>query len=97
MDQFLTYKKAKIGPVFNFTAYIYIYWLSVHTLCESQLTLRSTFKVDNWSASQQDYRKVVPEEHKWRTPKSRYLVFMWGLPKVNRWSTWALGDIMRFH
>ena len=24
MDQFLTYKKAKIGPVFNFTAYIYI-------------------------------------------------------------------------
>ena len=25
MDQFLTYKKAKIGPVFNFTAHIYIY------------------------------------------------------------------------
>ena len=24
MDQFLTLKRAKIGPVFNFTAYIYI-------------------------------------------------------------------------
>ena len=23
MDQFLTLKRAKIGPVFNFTAYIY--------------------------------------------------------------------------
>ena len=25
MDQFLTYKKGNLGPVFNFTAYIYIY------------------------------------------------------------------------
>ena len=25
MDQFLTLEKAKIGPVFNSTAYIYIY------------------------------------------------------------------------
>ena len=25
MDQFLTYKKANLAPVFNFTAYIYIY------------------------------------------------------------------------
>ena len=25
MDQFLTYKKANLGPIFNFTAYIYIY------------------------------------------------------------------------
>ena len=25
MDQFLTYKKPKIGPAVNFTAYIYIY------------------------------------------------------------------------
>ena len=25
LDQFLTLKRAKIGPVFNFTAYIYIY------------------------------------------------------------------------
>ena len=24
MDQFLTYKKGNLGPVFNFTAYIYI-------------------------------------------------------------------------
>ena len=23
MDQFLTYKKGNLGPVFNFTAYIY--------------------------------------------------------------------------
>ena len=25
MDQFLTYKKGNLGPVFNFTAYIYTY------------------------------------------------------------------------
>ena len=25
MDQFLTLEKAKIGPVFNSTAYIYVY------------------------------------------------------------------------
>ena len=25
MDQFLTYKTANLGPVFNFTAYIYIH------------------------------------------------------------------------
>ena len=25
IDQFLTYKKGNLGPVFNFTAYIYIY------------------------------------------------------------------------
>ena len=25
MDQFLTYKKANLGPIFNFTAYAYIY------------------------------------------------------------------------
>ena len=25
MDQFLTFKRAKLGPVFNFTAYMYIY------------------------------------------------------------------------
>ena len=25
MDQFLAYKKGNLGPVFNFTAYIYIY------------------------------------------------------------------------
>ena len=31
MDQFLTLKRAKIGPVFNFTAYIYIY-ICTHTL-----------------------------------------------------------------
>ena len=26
MDQFLTYKKANLGPIFNFTAYIYMLW-----------------------------------------------------------------------
>ena len=25
MDQFLIFKRAKIGPIFNFSAYIYIY------------------------------------------------------------------------
>ena len=25
MDQILTYKKGNLGPVFNFTAYIYVY------------------------------------------------------------------------
>ena len=28
LDQFLTYKKGNLGPVFNFTAYIYILGLS---------------------------------------------------------------------
>ena len=27
LDQFLTYKTPNLGPVFNFTAYIYIYML----------------------------------------------------------------------
>ena len=30
LDQFLTYKKGNLGPVFNFTAYIYIY---IHSIC----------------------------------------------------------------
>ena len=30
MDQFLTYKKGNLGPVFNFTAFIYIY-IYIHT------------------------------------------------------------------
>ena len=48
MDQFLTYKKAKIGPVFNSTAYIYIY-IYMHAV---ELESGPRFGVDvlkNWS------------------------------------------------
>ena len=37
MDQFLTLEKAKIGPVFNSTAYIYIS-LSLSSLCQASLS-----------------------------------------------------------
>ena len=44
LDQFLTLEKAKIGPVFNSTAYIYV----VKSIIGPSLAI---FKVNNWAKS----------------------------------------------
>ena len=47
LDHFLTLKRAKIGPLFNFTAYIYIY-----ACCEvDNLAKFGVFKVNNLAKS----------------------------------------------
>ena len=49
MDQFLTLKRAKIGPVFNFTAYIYIYgYILGHVW--------AILMVNNWATSFSHYK-----------------------------------------
>ena len=52
LDQFLTYKKANLGPVSNFTAYIYIYMYIY--ICAVELKAGPRFgvsSVKNWSKS----------------------------------------------
>ena len=45
MDHFLTLKRAKIGPLFNFTAYIYIYiYHSLSLTCIHDCTMVASFE-----------------------------------------------------
>ena len=68
MDQFLTLEKAKIGPVFNSTAYIYIYmaclYIYIYTvklltgprLAILIVTNWATLIVTNWATSFSHYK-----------------------------------------
>ena len=48
MDHFLTLKRAKIGPLFNFTAYIYIY-IYMHAVESITGPSLAVFKVNDWA------------------------------------------------
>ena len=54
LDQFLTYKTPNLGPVFNFTAYIYIYIYGAHLISWADI-------VHFWHFLAQFYSKKCPQ------------------------------------
>ena len=48
LDQFLTLETPNLGPVFNSTAYIYMYVYAVKSIIGPSLAI---FKVNNWAKS----------------------------------------------
>ena len=83
LDQFLTYKKGNLGPVFNFTAYIYIYicrtagcgttffqktgWFAVHLRAGSGPTCVSHYKNRHFRGTVW-WPRESPKSHKLHTP-----------------------------
>ena len=76
LDQFLTYTKANLGPVFNFTAYMYIYiyqgqilavWILAAKLPKSDLNFAVDLGVDFFSCLFQGKR---PEKNPPKPPQN---------------------------